>query len=133
MKQHSHVLEAYTHGIANFNACRFWEAHEHWEACWRTVGEPDATFYKAIIQTAAALVHWQRGNPRGLWRNYYKARPKLLALPPSFHELDLQTLMNDMDQFVLHRFPSYPPRLRYAAALPITAQPLLQDGSGVEV
>ncbi len=92
-----HFLE----GIRLFNDQAFWHAHEQWETCWRASVEPDSTFYKGIIQTAAALVHWQRGNPRGLWRNWAKARPKLVALPAEHCGVDLRALVAAMDRFVL--------------------------------
>ena len=92
--------EAYREGIRLFNAGEFWHAHEQWEACWLRAGEPDATFYKGIIQAAAALVHWQRGNPRGLHRNWEKSRPKLASLPPLMHAIDLAALVAAMDAFV---------------------------------
>ncbi len=94
------MQEAYDEGIRLFNAGEFWHAHEQWEACWLRADEPEATFYKGIIQAAAALVHWQRGNPRGLHRNWEKSRPKLASLPPIMQELDLQALISDMDRFV---------------------------------
>lgn len=87
-------------GIRLFNAAEFWHAHEQWEICWLAAVQPDATFYKGIIQTAAALVHWQRGNPRGLRLNYAKSRPKLVALSPAMHGLNLAALIDAMDRFV---------------------------------
>ena len=94
-------MEEYREGIRLFNAGEFWHAHEQWEACWLRSAEPESMFYKGIIQAAAALVHWQRGNLRGLRRNWEKGRPKLVALPPAMGGLDLPALIADMDRFVL--------------------------------
>ena len=94
-------MDAYLEGIRLFNAGEFWHAHEQWEACWLVAAEPEATFYKGIIQAAAALVHWQRGNPRGLRRNWEKGRPKLVALPSHMKGLDLHALIGEMDRFVI--------------------------------
>lgn len=93
--------QLFLEGIRLFNAGAFWHAHEQWEACWRQAAEPDATLYQGLIQAAAALVHWQKGNPRGLQRNWAKARPKLVALAPTLRGLDLCALITDMDRFVL--------------------------------
>jgi predicted metal-dependent hydrolase len=90
----------YIEGIRLFNAGEFWHAHEQWEACWMGSPEPAKTFYQGIIQAAAALVHWKKGNPRGLRRNWEKGRPKLVALPGTMHGLDLRRLIVDMDLFV---------------------------------
>ncbi|HEU5014500.1 MAG TPA: DUF309 domain-containing protein [Roseiflexaceae bacterium] len=95
------ITQHFLEGIRLFNEQAFWHAHEQWETCWRESVEPESTFYKGIIQTAAALVHWQRGNPRGLWRNWFKARPKLIALPATMQGIDIQALIAAMDRFVL--------------------------------
>lgn len=109
--------EEYREGIRLFNAGEFWHAHEQWEACWLRAAQPDAGFYKGIIQAAAALVHWQRGNPRGLHRNWEKSRPKLAALPPVMRGLDLHALIVDMDHFVAANGVDLPaPQLRLAAS-----------------
>ena len=108
------TTQNYLEGIRLFNAGEFWHAHEQWEACWMIAREPEITFYQGIIQAAAALVHWQRGNPRGLRRNWEKGRPKLVALPPVMLGLDLRALIADMDRFVKTGADS-PPTLNYAA------------------
>ena len=91
---------AYLEGIRLFNAGHYWHAHEQWEECWLQSAEPDATFYKGIIQAAAALVHWQKGNPRGLELNWNKSRPKLASLPPYYMGIDIAELIVAMDAFV---------------------------------
>jgi uncharacterized protein len=107
----------YLEGIRLFNAGEFWHAHEQWEACWMIAREPEITFYQGIIQAAAALVHWQRGNPRGLRRNWEKGRPKLVALPPVMLGLDLRALIADMDRFV-QTGADTPPILDYVGERP---------------
>lgn len=90
----------YLAGIDLFNTGQFWHAHEEWEDAWKATGDPQLRlFYKGIIQTAAALVHWQKGNPRGLHLNWHKARSKLTQLPPQLMGLDLQALIAYMDHF----------------------------------
>lgn len=107
-------MDAYLEGIRLFNAGEFWHAHEQWEACWRASTEPESTFYKGIIQAAAALVHWKKRNRRGLRRNWEKSRPKLVALPPTMKGLDLRALIADMDRFVIADGPAEGvPRLRF--------------------
>src|SRR6266487_4998626 len=108
----------YLEGIRLFNAGEYWHAHEQWEACWLVAAEPEATFYKGIIQAAAALVHWKKGNPRGLRRNWEKSRPKLVAQPPEMGGIDLHALIIDMDRFVLANGESTPvPQLRIVKKL----------------
>ena len=111
------ITQDYLEGIRLFNAGEFWHAHEQWEACWLLSTEPESTFYKGIIQAAAALVHWKKGNPRGLQRNWAKGRPKLVALPPAMQGLDLRALIAAMDRFVIAGGPpEQVPHLQLAPA-----------------
>jgi uncharacterized protein len=102
---------AYQQGIALFNTSEYWHAHEAWESCWLAAQEPERTLYKGLIQTAAALVHAQRNNPRGLWRNWAKARPRLVALGTSAQGIALQQLVGAMDRFVLDQAAAPLPRI----------------------
>lgn len=88
-------------GVQLFNAGAYWHAHEAWERGWLTSHEPDTTLYKGIIQAAAALVHWQRGNLKGLRRNWYKARPRLVAVVALPVDLEVAVFITAMDRFVL--------------------------------
>jgi predicted metal-dependent hydrolase len=90
----------YLAGIELFNSGKFWHAHEEWEKAWLASNDPKLRlFFKGIIQTAAALVHWQKGNPRGLHLNWRKARAKLVDLSPHMLGVDLQQLIAYMDHF----------------------------------
>lgn len=92
--------ERYLEGVELFNAGKFWHAHEAWEEAWlATEDEQLKLFYKGIIQTAAALVHWQKGNPKGLHLNWAKARAKLEQLPPEVMGLGIRKLIVYMDYF----------------------------------
>ncbi len=86
-------------GIVLFQAGLYWEAHEAWEYCWRAASSPDSTWYKGLIQTAAALEQWRRGNRRGLLRNWEKARAKLIDAPAIWRGVDIARLVVAMDQF----------------------------------
>lgn len=99
-------------GVRLFNEGHYWHAHEQWEICWLGSTEPDATFYQGIIQAAAALVHWQKHNPRGLQRNWAKGRPKLVAVAPLVGAVDIGALIAEMDRFVIAGAPAAPPRIR---------------------
>lgn len=97
---YSEYSDEYLEGIRLFNDEQFWHAHEQWETCWHAASEPDGTFYKGIIQAAAALEHWQRGNPRGLRRNWAKSLSKLETLRSPYHGIDLEVLKQMMDCFI---------------------------------
>lgn len=114
----THNDDPYTAGIALFNAGKFWHAHEEWEQAWLAAADPQIKlFYKGIIQTAAALVHWQKGNPKGLHLNWTKARAKLIELPPVVLGLPVVPLIEQMDRFEQAEGAGLePPQLRVGAS-----------------
>lgn len=112
--------DAYHKGIRLFNAEQFWHAHEAWEEVWRAERDAERRlFYKGIIQSAAALVHWQRGNPKGLHLNWAKARSKLEQMPPELLGVDVKAFIAAMDRFETGQTTS-PPRLPAGATPPAT-------------
>lgn len=79
----------YVEGIENFNAGRYFDAHEVWEEVWlRSTGEMKL-FYQMLIQAAVALHHYERGNARGARGMYANVMEKMARLPSSFMSLDL--------------------------------------------
>ena len=52
-------------GLRCFHSGAFFEAHEHWESVWLAAQEPEKTFLQGLIQVAAAIHHFQRGNCAG--------------------------------------------------------------------
>jgi predicted metal-dependent hydrolase len=52
-------------GLRCYRAAEFFAAHEHWEAVWLELQDPEKTFLQALIQVAAAFHHFQRGNQKG--------------------------------------------------------------------
>lgn len=94
--------DAFQEGIRLFNEGHYWHAHEQWEACWLAAEGDEALFYKAIIQTAAALVKWQQGNLHGMRLNWQKSLRKLERLPPHYAGIDLAALRPAMEQLLLY-------------------------------
>jgi predicted metal-dependent hydrolase len=68
-------------GIDNFNARRFWEAHESWETLWLEAESDLRRFLQGLIQIAAAYHHVQRGTYRGAPRLFAAGLEKLEAFP----------------------------------------------------
>ncbi len=52
-------------GIEEFNAGRYFQAHEIWEEGWHPAPEGERDFWQGIIQVAVGLTHRQRGNGHG--------------------------------------------------------------------
>lgn len=89
--------KAYLEGVKLFNEGSYWHAHEAWETLWIAQKGETRRFIQGLIQIAAALVHWQRGNRRGLLLNWGKARPKLTGFGSPYWGLDLNAIVTTMD------------------------------------
>jgi len=90
----------YLHGIELFNEGKYYEAHEVWEEIWlRTVGD-ERLFYQGLIQAAAALLHHEKGNLRGVQIVLPKALSKLESLSHVFMSLDLVRFTKGLRSFL---------------------------------
>ncbi len=55
--------ESLSEGINLFNEERFWESHEVLEGVWRILEGSEKEALHSLILTAAAFVHFQKGEP----------------------------------------------------------------------
>jgi uncharacterized protein len=75
-------------GVEQFNAHRFWHAHESWEVPWlKAEGDP-RTFLQGLIQLAAAYHHVQRGTFSGGVRLFDAALRRLGSFPEGYGGID---------------------------------------------
>jgi uncharacterized protein len=87
-------------GIELFNAGRFFDCHEVWEEVWERASGAEKLFYQGMIQTAVAILHAERGNPRGARSTWDKALAKLGPLPPEHMGVALDELRAAMAAFI---------------------------------
>lgn len=87
----------YLQGVAYFNACEFFEAHEVWEDLWKNYSGDLRLFYKGLIQAAVALHHFGNGNIRGARKVYRSSRGYLTAYRPGCMGLDLESFLASFD------------------------------------
>ena len=87
----------YLQGVAYFNACEFFEAHEVWEDLWKSYSGDLRLFYKGLIQAAVALHHFGNGNIRGARKVYRSSRGYLDAYRPVCVGLDLEDFLTKFD------------------------------------
>lgn len=87
----------YLQGIAYFNACEFFEAHEVWEDLWKSYSGELRLFYKGLIQAAVALHHFGNGNIRGARKVYGGSRGYLAEYRPTCEGLDLEKFLSEFD------------------------------------
>lgn len=90
----------YLEGIDLFNDQKYWEAHEAWEEIWREAKGEEKLFYQALIQAAAALLHYDRRNNRGAHLCIKNSLTKLEKLPTPFKSLELKAFINELQNFL---------------------------------
>jgi predicted metal-dependent hydrolase len=87
----------YLKGIAYFNACEFFEAHEVWEELWKNYSGDLRLFYKGLIQAAVALHHFGNGNIRGARKVYGSSRGYIDQYAPQCEGLDVDQFLTQFD------------------------------------
>src|ERR1700755_36353 len=88
----------YLQGIAYFNACEFFEAHEVWEDLWKSYAGELRLFYKGLIQAAVALHHFGNGNIRGARKVYGSSRGYIAQYGPVCEGLDVEKFLGEVEQ-----------------------------------
>ena len=83
-------------GLACYHSGQFFLAHEHWEAVWLTLPQPEKDFLQALIQVAAAFHHLQRGNLAGARSLLTRALRRLRACPADFGGISLDQLCAEL-------------------------------------
>jgi predicted metal-dependent hydrolase len=87
----------YLQGIAYFNACEFFEAHEVWEDLWKNYSGELRLFYKGLIQAAVALHHFGNDNIRGARKVYRSSRGYLAQYGPLCQGLNVERFLAQFD------------------------------------
>jgi predicted metal-dependent hydrolase len=91
--------DTFGRGLALFNRGEFFACHEVWEELWLRSAGAEKDFYQGLIQAAAAILHAERGNPRGAASTWRKARAKLEALPAIHKEVALGEFRDALAEF----------------------------------
>lgn len=80
-------------GVELFNARRFWDAHEAWEAIWLVAESEVKEFLQGLIQVAAAYHHMQRGTHRGGVRLFHSGLQRLSRFPEDYCGVDRRAVV----------------------------------------
>lgn len=91
--------EALAEGIQLFNEERFWECHEALEQAWHASKGVERDAIQSIILTAAAFVHYQKGEDEVCLSILTRARAKM-ASAKSYGMIDLQELERNIDMIL---------------------------------
>lgn len=84
-------------GVRHFNAGEFFEAHEVWEEIWLQAPQSEKPLLQGLIQIAAALHHYKRGNLTGAKSLLAAGIAKVQAFPDSHRGVHLYRLLKDLD------------------------------------
>ncbi len=100
-------------GIEQFNCGEYFESHESWELIWLPAPEPDKTFLQGIIQIAAALHHYHRGNLSGARSLLRRGLAKIEPFPADYRGVRVEELRARARawQGFLHEPAGPPPQL----------------------
>jgi uncharacterized protein len=88
--------EALAEGIQLFNEERFWECHESLEQAWHISKGVERDAIQSMILTAAAFVHYQKGEDEICLSILKRARAKLASVR-DYETVDLQVLEKNID------------------------------------
>lgn len=103
MAEHFEIsnLELMSKGIELFNAQKYWECHEELEHHWLEEPGNIRNIYWAVIQVAAAMIHFREGNLIGASGLITKAKQKIDRVEKM--ELENKLLNENLDWFVLKK------------------------------
>ena len=79
---------------------KFFEAHEILESLWRGTKGEEREFYHGLIQLAASLVHFQKGNLAGAQALFRTASQYLKPYLPNYRGVPLAKVLKDFQQFL---------------------------------
>lgn len=112
--------EAIRAGAREFNAGKYFEAHEAWEEHWGLGSEAERRATLGLIKAAVALHHLKNGNAAGFLWQAERAVTELRAGTGVWPELDLAGLTEAFDSLLAEarfhkRVPSELPKLGFAS------------------
>ncbi len=91
---------ALAEGLACYRGGEFFEAHEHWEAVWQGLEEPEKSFLQALIQMTAAFHHLKVGNSTGAASLLRRTLQRLKVCPASFGGIAVEPLRLEVGDWI---------------------------------
>jgi hypothetical protein len=91
--------EALAEGVRLFNEERFWECHEVLEQAWHVSKGVERDAIQSIILTAAAFVHYQKGEDEICMSILRRARTKMTPAE-AYEKIDLKAARKNIDEIL---------------------------------
>jgi len=98
-QEHAAFQMALEAGLAHFNARRFDEAYEVWEARWQEETTEGADLLQGLLQIAVGFAKLQGGNPRATLKMLTGGAEKLAGYPPAAYGLDLSAILSLVERW----------------------------------
>ena len=89
----STVTASYNRGLALARAGEFFEAHEEFEAAWRSCEQSERDFFQGLVHAVVFAYQAGRDKPIGAERQRSKALRRLARYAPSHRGLDVAALL----------------------------------------
>ncbi|HZQ15337.1 MAG TPA: DUF309 domain-containing protein [Gaiellaceae bacterium] len=94
----STVAAAYQRGLALARAGSFFEAHEGFEAAWRSCGAAERDFFQGLVHVVVSAYQAGRGRPVAAERQRRKALRRLAPFAPAHRGLDVALLLAALER-----------------------------------
>jgi predicted metal-dependent hydrolase len=91
-------LDELYEAVDQFNDGYWFESHETLEDLWQVTPLPERTFFQGIIQAAAALVHFARGEGAGIFKLLDASLDKLSGFTPETLGIDVTAFIADLER-----------------------------------
>ena len=91
--------EAFSEGVHLFNEERFWECHEALEQAWHISKGVERDAIQSIILTAAAFVHYQKGEDEICLSILKRAKTKM-ASAKTYDKIDLEKVERNIEEIL---------------------------------
>jgi predicted metal-dependent hydrolase len=95
---HSKVAAEYQRGLELALAGSFFEAHEAFEAAWRTCEQGERDFFQGLVHVVVSAYQRGRGRPVAAERQRLKALARLRPFTPRHRGLDVASLLAALDR-----------------------------------
>jgi uncharacterized protein len=91
--------QALSEGVKLFNEERFWECHEELEQAWQPSKGIERDAIQSIILTAAAFVHYQKGEEEICLSILRRARTKMTPAL-AYEKIDIGGILKNIDEIL---------------------------------
>jgi uncharacterized protein len=94
----STVHRDYQHGLLLARSGRFFEAHEAFEAAWRSCEQAERDFFQGLVHVVVSSYQAGRGRPVAAERQRLKAIRRLSPYRPAHRGLDVALILDRLER-----------------------------------